>query len=333
MNGTAYGFYEETRNGHRIIGHGGDSQWFHSDMHLMPDQNLGFFISYNSTGKGEGSPRTILWQNFLNRYFPYTPPAGQAVADTSKDAKATVGTYWSSRRSETTIVSGISMLSESNVTVNSDGTISLEAAKDFAGNPKHFREVGPMLFREENGQTQLAFMKNYAGQQVIVTDIPIHVWQPVPWWKNQRLNLCILIFSVAMFAVTLLFWPVNAIVRSHYGERLSLSLEYRRVRRMARALCILNIALLVALGIWMTMAEHNIGLLSGRFDLRLRVLQLLALVDVVGVIIGIWYFVRSWRELDLWFWTRIWNTLLMFAFVGYAAFLLNWHLLALRLNY
>ena len=32
MNGMAYGFIEEARNGHRIIGHGGDTQWFHSDM-------------------------------------------------------------------------------------------------------------------------------------------------------------------------------------------------------------------------------------------------------------------------------------------------------------
>ena len=51
----AYGFYEESRNGHRIIGHGGDSQWFHSDMHLMLDNGLGFFISYNSEGKPEAS--------------------------------------------------------------------------------------------------------------------------------------------------------------------------------------------------------------------------------------------------------------------------------------
>ena len=76
-----------------------------SDMHLMPDQNLGFFISYNSAGKGEGSPRTILWQNFLDRYFPYTPPAGQAVAHATSGRKAAVaGTYWSSRRSDTTVM-------------------------------------------------------------------------------------------------------------------------------------------------------------------------------------------------------------------------------------
>src|SRR5262249_35419057 len=32
-NGMAYGFYEESRNGHRIIGHGGDTVYFHSDLH------------------------------------------------------------------------------------------------------------------------------------------------------------------------------------------------------------------------------------------------------------------------------------------------------------
>jgi CubicO group peptidase (beta-lactamase class C family) len=333
MNGMAYGFYEETRNGHRIIGHGGDSQWFHSDMHLMPDQNLGFFVSYNSAGRSEGSPRTILWQNFLNRYFPYTPPAGQQVANSANDAKATVGTYWSSRRSETTIVSATSMLSESDVKVNSDGTISLSAAKDFAGNSKHFREIAPMLFREENGQSRLAFIKNYAGQQVILTDAPIHIWQPVPWWKSEKLNLGVLIFSMAMFALTLLFWPINAMLRRHYGERLSLSMEYRRVRKFVRIVCVLNIVLLVGLGIWLTMAEDNIGLLSSRFDGRLRALQLIALLDVLGAIVGIWYFVRSWRELDLWFWTRVWNSLLMLACVGYAAFLLNWRILSLSLSY
>jgi CubicO group peptidase (beta-lactamase class C family) len=333
MNGMAYGFYEETRNGHRIIGHGGDTQWFHSDMHLMPDQNLGFFVSYNSAGKGDGSPRTILWQNFLDRYFPYTPSAVQPVSNAASDASAVVGTYWSSRRAETNIVSATALVDEGKATVNSDGTISFTFAKDFAGNLKHFREIAPMMFREEHGQSRVAFIRDYAGRQIIVMDVPVVVFQPVPWWKKTRLNLGVLIFSTAMFALTLLFWPVNAMLRWHYGERLSLSLNYRRSRRAVRLVCVLNIVLLVALGIWMTMAEDNIGLLSGRFDGRLRALQLLALVDVLGALVGIWYFVRSWQELDLWFWTRVWNTLLMLACVSYAAFLINWHLLSLSLNY
>src|ERR1700760_960631 len=53
MNSWAYGFYEESTNGHRIIGHGGDLQRFHSDLHLILDAKTGFFISYNSKGHGD----------------------------------------------------------------------------------------------------------------------------------------------------------------------------------------------------------------------------------------------------------------------------------------
>jgi CubicO group peptidase (beta-lactamase class C family) len=67
MNAMALGFYEETRNGHRIIGHGGDTQYFHSDLHLVHDSQIGFFISYNSAGKGETSAREAVWHAFLDR--------------------------------------------------------------------------------------------------------------------------------------------------------------------------------------------------------------------------------------------------------------------------
>jgi CubicO group peptidase (beta-lactamase class C family) len=38
VNSWAYGFYEESTNGHRIIGHGGDLQRFHSDLHFLQQQ-------------------------------------------------------------------------------------------------------------------------------------------------------------------------------------------------------------------------------------------------------------------------------------------------------
>ena len=302
-------------------------------MHLMLDQNLGFFVSYNSAGKGEGSPRSVLWQNFLDRYFPYAPPAAPPMASAAADAKAVAGTYWSSRRSQTTVFSVSALPNQDHLTVNSDGTISLDSVKDFAGNPKHFREIAPMLFREDHGQSRLAFTNDYAGHRIIVTDVPILVLQPVPQWKNDKLNLAILISVTVIFALTLLFWPVNAMLRWHYGEHLALSGEYRRSRRWARTICALNLVFIGGITVWLTMVGKNLSLLSSHFDGRLRALQLIGLLGVIGALGAIWYFVRSWREPDLWFWTRIWNTLLMLACLGYAFFLLNWHLLSFSLNY
>ena len=45
LNGHALGFYETYINGRRIIGHGGDTGWFHSVLSLMPESGLGLFAS------------------------------------------------------------------------------------------------------------------------------------------------------------------------------------------------------------------------------------------------------------------------------------------------
>ena len=333
LNGMAYGFYEESRNGRRIIGHGGDSQWFHSDMHLMLDDHIGFFISYNSAGKPGFSGRSALWQAFLNRYFPYTPPLGEQVATAAQDAKSVAGTYWLSRRSQTNIVAITAGLDQGHVSVNSDGTISLDAAKDFAGNPKHFQEIAPMLFREVDGQSHLGFTKNYAGQQIVATDLPIFVYQPVPALKNGNLSIAVLIFALVIFGLTLLFWPLNAILCAHYGYRAELTSRYRKLRTMLRLVCFLNLVFAGCYAAWLTSVDDNIALLSSHFDGRLHLLQLVGVLGLIGALISINYCWRSWGNASLWFWTKLWNTLLMLACVGYAWFLLNWHMLNFRLNY
>src|SRR5215467_5058905 len=108
-NAMCYGFYEESRNNHRIIGHGGDTVFFHSDLHLVLDQNLGFFVSYNSAGRNTGgSPRTNLWVAFLDRYYPYTQPVtGSSTA--KEDVQAASGTYGLSRRSESSFLKTASL--------------------------------------------------------------------------------------------------------------------------------------------------------------------------------------------------------------------------------
>ena len=117
------GFYEETRNGHRVIGHAGDTQYFHTDLQPDPDSQVGFFVSYNSVGLGQISPRTVLFQAFLNRYFPYTIPPAAPQPDAAADAEQSRGSYISSRRGETGLLSFFWMLGEMKVAPGPDGTI------------------------------------------------------------------------------------------------------------------------------------------------------------------------------------------------------------------
>src|SRR5947207_6048738 len=71
-------FMEYLINPVRIIAHGGDTVYFHSDMILVPEAHFGYFLSYNSLGKDVGGGRGEVWRALANRYFP---GAGQPKAD------------------------------------------------------------------------------------------------------------------------------------------------------------------------------------------------------------------------------------------------------------
>jgi len=81
MNGFAHGFYESSRNGQRVIGHGGDLYYFHSTMQLFLDQGIGLYLSYNSIGNLPNSmSRELVYGAFSDRYFPYTPPSATTAS-------------------------------------------------------------------------------------------------------------------------------------------------------------------------------------------------------------------------------------------------------------
>ncbi|MCD4844373.1 MAG: beta-lactamase family protein [Methanosarcinales archaeon] len=60
--------FEGNLNNQKIIKHGGDTPIFHSLLVLLPEQNVGLFVSFNSP---EGAARSELLQAFLDRYYPY----------------------------------------------------------------------------------------------------------------------------------------------------------------------------------------------------------------------------------------------------------------------
>jgi CubicO group peptidase (beta-lactamase class C family) len=333
LNGMALGFYEETRNGHRIIGHAGDTQYFHSDLHLIPDAGLGFFVSYNSAGKGEARARETVWHAFLDRYFPYELPAVSAAADAAKDAQLVSGRYIISRRSETTILKVLNVLGESKVFTNSDGTISLEDLKDLNGQPKKLRETGPLMFRAVDNQDRVAFKRDDAGRLVMVTDFPVFVFQRSPWYENSGLNLPLIIGALSVLVLTMVLWPVAALIRRHYGHKLSLSPQARRLRIIARLACLLDLIFVIALATFFTMTEKDIGLLSPRFDPVLRIIQIVGWLGIVGTLAVLYSALRSWREPERWWLSKLADAVIAAACVAFVWFVYVWNMLHWSLRY
>jgi hypothetical protein len=334
MHAMDLGFYEESRHGHHIIGHGGDTQWFHSDLHLILDQGVGFFVSYNSAGRDEVSARTILFNKFMDRYFPETTPPPPTLATAVADAKAVSGVYLGSRRFETNLFSPMSMIAEATLRFDpTDSTLVAVEEKGLNGQPTHFREIGPMRFRAVDGPEQVAFATDSTGRRILYLDFPFELAQRVDHTLDRKTaNTRLLIFSLGVIVLTLLGWPVSAMIRRHYGQTLALDPDARRLRRIIHVACLLCIAVVAMLAVFAKRFTDDFGL-GKNGDVEIHLMQLLGLLAGIGALAAIYQSVASWRDPQRWIWARIWNTLLALAMVGFFWFLWHWHLLNPNLNY
>jgi CubicO group peptidase (beta-lactamase class C family) len=81
LNRMELGFFETNINGREVIAHLGDTQCFHTSLHLFLKEGVGFYVSFNSPGKAgaAGGLRGALFDDFADRYFPAAEAAAPAV--------------------------------------------------------------------------------------------------------------------------------------------------------------------------------------------------------------------------------------------------------------
>jgi CubicO group peptidase (beta-lactamase class C family) len=331
LNGIAHGFYEESANGHRIIGHGGDTELFHSDLHLILDANVGFFVSYNSLGKTETSPRTILFKKFLDRYFPYTPPAAAKVDTAKADAASVSGLYKSSRRFESTFLKLTTLLGEPKVFQNADGTISVDPLKGPNGQLLKFEEISPLLYREVHGHSLVGFKRDTNGQMQFQMDFPVFIFQRVSAGENKYLNYFLGIFGLVMVVLTLLFWPVGALIRKHYTRPLNLTPAERGLRLSTRLVCILFV---LFLGGWMFLLSKAEDLeVINTLSPWITILGILGVLCVLGALLVCFNAFKGWTAPNRWIWTKLYDTALALGCIGLIWFALTWNLMNFNTHY
>ena len=335
MNAMCLGFYEQNLNGHRVISHGGDTELFHSDLFLILDSNVGLFVSYNSGGRPEhGDARGDLYIKFMDRYFP-APAANETTLATAKeDAQTVVGSYKISRRFETNILALTTVLGQAKIVADpKDNTIYLDGLfKKENGQPRHFREIAPMLFKSVDGPEKMAFVKDGNGRKIAYIDYPFMVFQEVDAaLDNQAFNYFVMGLGIGVVVLTLLFWPVSAILRKHYKQSLMLDPGARKWRRWAKIVCIIDLIYLIGF-LWVFTLLQKLELGSGG-DFKLHLLQVIGLLTGIGALITIIAAIKSWGDSAQWVWYKIWNTLLAVGCVGFFWFLVHWHLLNFNLNY
>ena len=205
--GMAYGFIEGDRNGRPIIGHGGDTLWFHTELELYPEQNIGIFASFNTAG----AEPMKLTEAFADRYFPaaeWTPQL--PPAEWSKQAPRFVGSYRSVRYSHDDLTKLGALISVVDVSDAGSGALRLSSFPRL-----RFVQVEPLVFREEGGTSTLAFREARRGgiTHLFLGDVPVFAFERVPWYESQKLHAAIAVFGLLLFAGTVISAPAGLLLR------------------------------------------------------------------------------------------------------------------------
>ncbi len=289
--GMAIGFFERDRNGHRVREHGGDTQFFHSKLAMFMDDDVGIFLSFNSTGKegAVGPLREAIFAQFADRYFPAPlaelPPAKHAEVS----ARVVTGRYSASRRAETTFFKLFSLLGQSSIAPDEKGVLTVPGLTELNGKPKEWHEVEPWVWRESHGPEQVAVKVEGVVKMLSADEVGgILVLLPVPWQQSGAWILPVVGIATAILALTVLAWPIAAWRRRKRGTPLALSPRELQIYRVARVVALIDVVFLIG---WMgivSAGNADLAAYDGRLDVWFYVLHLLGFVGAVGALVAIW---------------------------------------------
>jgi CubicO group peptidase (beta-lactamase class C family) len=330
LNRMELGFFETNINGREVIGHLGDTQYFHTSLHLFLKEGAGFYVSFNSLGKAgaAGSLRGALFEDFADRYFPAEAKEASVDDKTAATHAAMLKGNWAnSRGSQSTFIAALGFLGQTKASVNAKGELVLPFLS-LDGLPRHWVEVSPFLWKDTGSHDHLA-AKAVDGKVVRFSFdelSPFMVFDRVPWYQDSAWLLPLTCAGLAALVLTALMWPVGAIVRRRYGAALALDPKSLRAYRWSKIASILIVAALVTWALTLTFMIKDINNLGSKFDSTVRFAQVFGIVAFIGG-----FGVMLWHLWTVWSGTRRWPAKLWSVVLALAAFFVLWVAFAFNL--
>jgi hypothetical protein len=195
-----------------------------------------------------------------------------------------------------------------------------------------FQSIGQRQYRGPGGR-EIAFEEVPGQAMQLNIGPPLLQWQRVPWYIDIRLVAPAVITSVLVAALTLIAWPIAAIVRRWRGQRWSEDASVRRCHLAAGLVLILQLLVIVAVAALFVAGTVNPTILSDALDPALVVLYAGAWLSRLGAFATLWVAWQFWRKRIGGRWTRLHHTLIAVSAVMLAWFFLDWHIAGTTLNY
>lgn len=201
LMGMLLGFYETDYNGSRVIGHGGDTQWFHSFLGLDRDKDLALFVSFG--GPGGSAARYAVTTGIYDEFFPRIESPPVPPEDFAERASRYAGTYAFWRGNFSKIEKVFSISSVVQIAPTKENTLLMA----FGGGAKQYVEVEENLFRELDSNLsliagisprQIAFQEDADGVVTgfVMDGLPFMSLRRVPVYATPSFNFSLLGLSL-----------------------------------------------------------------------------------------------------------------------------------------
>jgi len=322
LNGWAYGLYEMSRNGVRVLGHAGDTRLFHSLVALIPEKKVGVFVVYNSENAFD--VQSLLLKEFMDSFFPAALPPVSKLELSAEELAKFAGSYRQTRRfAETTVEKAGTLFEPIIVTATADGALLLSSA--WYGEIR-FIPVEPLEFvQEDDPQNRLIFRAGTDGTitHAFAQDDPTTAFEKMPWYADYTLHYLILIGSAGLFLavlfVSLVRWIVRRFIKKADALPRAASIGRRIFPAIAAAGLLFLFGFVIAFG----------GIAYGETSLLTVVLALPVLLLVLSIAAG-YILIRAWREKYWHAAERIFYSLVLAASAIFLWSLSTWNLLGWR---
>jgi hypothetical protein len=293
--GNANGFWEADFNNLHLIEHGGDTLYFHSQLALIPEKNLGWFVSYNSPN---GPAREELFKAFLSRYYPPASPRPELKTspDSAKRLKQVCGTYEATRRGYTTYEKLASLMSAVTASPTKEGNLLL--LWEGAG-ARQYVEIEPLVFQQLEGRDKIVFKADARGRitYAFSDGIPHMALVKLSWYQTPTFHYFLLGFCVFVFITAVLGWPLAALSRVLCRRKCEGLAAPKAARWLAGVMSGLFVAFLLCV----------LGAVSNEKELMAGVPALLKFglaLPLIAALLGLgvlFYLLKAWRK---GYWTR-----------------------------
>jgi CubicO group peptidase (beta-lactamase class C family) len=211
--GNSYAFTELTLADRKVLYKDGNGIGFTSRIILMPDQDLGIFVSVNHRNLGETmwiteaavmATRTLL-PEIMENFVPASDieiPEVQPLPNRANHINRFTGQYQKAGISRSDFFKLEGLLDFVSVKNNGDGTLRIGSG--------NYVEVEPLVFQSVNSPDFFViFIENLMGEVEFLTFGGTGSYQKVPWYQAKNVQIAFLgvISLVSLWMV--IAWPIT----------------------------------------------------------------------------------------------------------------------------